>query len=157
DAALPEVEAFGDVAVPGGPFTLGSTDELAYDNERPAHLVELPAFRIDRALVTNAEYGEFVAAGGYADPTLWNDAGRKWREAEGAVAPLGWDDALPEREPVQHVSFNEAEAYARWRGKRLPTEAEWEKAVKARGDELEHTRGAVWQWTATPFDGYPGF
>ena len=124
----PEVAASGDVLVPGGPFTLGAENGWAYDNERPAHVVELPPFRIDRGLVTNAEYAEF--------------AGR---------------DPGPPREPVQHVSFHEADAYARWAGKRLPTEAEWEKAVKTHGDELEHASGAVWQWTASRFDGYPGF
>jgi iron(II)-dependent oxidoreductase len=126
---LPEVEATGDVLVPGGPFTLGSNEPWAYDNERPAHVVDLPPFRIDRSLVTNAEYARFAPPPG---------GGR-------------------ENEPVQHVSFDEAEAYARWAGKRLPTEPEWEKAVKAAGDELEHARGAVWQWTSSFFEGYPGF
>ena len=126
---LPEVEANGDVLVPCGPFTLGSDEPWAYDNERPAHVVDLPPFRIDRALVTNAEYARFAS-------------------------PLsrGRDD-----EPVQHVSFYEAEAYARWAGKRLPTEAEWEKAVKTVGGVLEHAQGAVWQWTSSFFEGYPGF
>jgi gamma-glutamyl hercynylcysteine S-oxide synthase len=124
----PEVETSGDVLVAGGPFTLGAANGWAYDNERPAHVVDLPPFRIDRALVTNAEYAEFV--------------GR---------------DLGPPHEPVQHVSFHEAETYARWAGKRLPTEAEWEKAVKTVGGELEHVSGAVWQWTASRFDGYPGF
>jgi iron(II)-dependent oxidoreductase len=124
----PEVEASGDVVVPGGPFTLGAEDGWAYDNEQPAHVVDLPPFRIDRALVTNAEYAELVG-----------------------------HDLGPPRGPVQHVSFDEAEAYARWAGKRLPTEAEWEKAVKTAGGEFEHATGAVWQWTASRFDGYPGF
>ena len=124
----PEVTATGDVLVPDGPFTLGSDDRWAYDNERPASIVELPSFRIDRGLVTNAEYAAFDGVS------------------------RGADDA-----PVQHVSFDEAETYARWAGKRLPTEPEWEKAVKTAGSELEHARGAVWQWTSTFFDGYPGF
>jgi iron(II)-dependent oxidoreductase len=127
-AGPPEVEASGDVLVPGGPFTLGAENGWAYDNERPAHVVDLPPFRIDRGLIMNAEYAGFV--------------GR---------------DVGPPREPVQHVSFLEAEAYAGWAGKRLPTEAEWEKAVKIVGAELEHASGAVWQWTASRFDGYPGF
>jgi gamma-glutamyl hercynylcysteine S-oxide synthase len=126
---LPEVEAGGDVLVPGGPFTLGSDEPCAYDNERPAHVVDLPPFRIDRTLVTNADYAQF------APP---RSGGR-------------------DNEPVQHVSWHEAEAYARWAGKRLPTEAEWEKAAKLFGDELEHASGAVWQWTSSAFDGYPGF
>jgi gamma-glutamyl hercynylcysteine S-oxide synthase len=127
--ALPEVEAGGDVLVPGGPFTLGSDEPWAYDNERPAHVVDLPSFRIDRALVTNAEYAQFAPP-----PSPGRD-----------------------NEPVQHVSWHEAEAYARWVGKRLPTEPEWEKAAKLVGDELEHAHGAVWQWTSSVFDGYPGF
>jgi iron(II)-dependent oxidoreductase len=157
----PEVEASGEVTVRGGPFTLGATDPWAYDNERPAHTVDLAPFRIDRGLVTNAGYAAFVDAGGYRDRDAWSDEGWAWREAEGAGAPLHWElapvETLPPREPVQHVSFHEAEAYARWAGKRLPTEAEWEKAVKTVAGELEHVRGAVWQWTASPFDGYPGF
>jgi len=136
----PEVEASGDVLVPAGGFVLGSDDPWAYDNERLPHAVELPAFRIDRALVTNAEYAEFVEAEGAEPPPHW---GRN-----GEPAPS---------EPVLHVSFDEAEAYARWGGKRLPTEPEWEKAVKIDGDELEHARGAAWQWTSSFFGGYPGF
>jgi len=132
---LPRVTASSDVLVPGGPFTLGSSDPWAYDNERPTHVVDLPPFRIDRALVTNAEYAEFV-------------------EAERAAEPLRWGR---EDEPVQHVSFNEAEAYARWAGMRLPTEPEWEKAVKTVGAELEHAQSAVWQWTSSFFERYPGF
>jgi iron(II)-dependent oxidoreductase len=132
---LPRVTTGGDILVAGGPFTMGSDDVWAYDNERPTHIVDLPPFRIDRALVTNGEYTEFV-------------------NAEGAAAPLRWGR---EEEPVQHVSFHEAEAYARWAGKRLPTEPEWEKAMKTVGAELEHTRGAVWQWTSSFFAGYPGF
>jgi gamma-glutamyl hercynylcysteine S-oxide synthase len=134
----PEVEASGEIVVPGGSFIMGATDPWAYDNERPEHAVEVAPFRIDRALVTNAEYAAFM-------------------EAEHADPPLFWDDTAPPRQPVQHVSFHEAEAYTRWVGKRLPTEAEWEKAAKTVGRELEHLQGAVWQWTATWFDGYPGF
>ncbi len=135
----PEVESDGDVLVRGGRFTLGSDDPWAYDNERAPHVVDLPSFRIDRALVTNEQYSEFVA--------------------EGADAPQHWGHQCERapREPVQHVSFSEADAYARWAGKRLPSEAEWEKAAKLLGDELEHAQGAVWQWTSTRFDGYPGF
>jgi iron(II)-dependent oxidoreductase len=132
---LPRLTTSGEVLVPGGPFMMGSDDPWAYDNERPAHVVDMPPFRIDRALVTNAEYAEFV-------------------EAEGAAAPLRWGR---EDEPVQHVSFDEAEAYARWAGKRLPTEPEWEKAVKTVRAELEYAQGAVWQWTSSFFEGYPGF
>jgi iron(II)-dependent oxidoreductase len=156
-SALPAVDADGDVVVRGGPFTMGSTDAWAYDNERPPHHVELPAFRIDRALVTNGDFAAFIEAGGYGDRDLWSDEGWAWREAEEAEAPLYWQGEQSSREPVQHVSFHEAEAYARWAGKRLPTEAEWEKAVKTAAHELEHVTGAVWQWTSSAFGGYPGF
>jgi iron(II)-dependent oxidoreductase len=128
--SAPAVEAGGDVLVQAGSFTLGSDDPWAYDNERPQHRVDLPPYRIDRGLVTNAEFAEF----------------------SGRPAPRG-----RERDPVQHVSFDDAEAYARWAGRRLPTEAEWEKAVKTAAGELEHAQGAVWQWTTTAFAGYPGF
>ena len=75
-----------------------------------------------------------------------------------AELPPDWERSEPvPSEPVQHVSFDEAEAYARWTGKRLPSELEWEKAAKTVGDVLEHARGAVWQWTSSPFAGYPGF
>jgi iron(II)-dependent oxidoreductase len=153
----PEVEASGEVSVPGGPFTLGANDPWAYDNEQPAHLVEVPSFRIDRALVTNADYAAFVDAGGYGRRDVWTDEGWAWRQAEPAHQPLHWDRAQSPRTPVQHVSFHEAEAYAQWVGKRLPTEPEWEKAGKTAAGELEHMTGAVWQWTSSFFDGYPGF
>ena len=153
----PEVSASGEVTVPAGSFTLGSTDPWAYDNERPAHLVELPPFRIDRALVTNADYAAFIEADGYSDRDVWSARGWQWREAERAERPLFWDPAARAHAPVQHVSFHEAEAYARWAGKRLPTEPEWEKAAKRAAGELEHMSGAVWQWTSSFFEGYPGF
>jgi len=152
----PEVSASGELTVSAGPFTLGSAEPWAYDNERPAYLVELPAFRIDRALVTNADYAAFIDAGGYSDRNIWSAQGWEWREADRAERPLFWDAARP-YSPVEHLSFHEAEAYARWAGKRLPTEAEWEKAAKTVAGELEHMTGAVWQWTSSFFDGYPGF
>jgi gamma-glutamyl hercynylcysteine S-oxide synthase len=124
----PRVAASGEVLVEGGAFTLGSTDPWAYDNERPAHEVELGPFWIDRALVTNAQFAEFTE-----------------HEFDNPHAP------------VQHVSFDEAEAYARSLGKRLPTEPEWEKAATTAGSELEHLHGAVWQWTSSHFEAYPGF
>jgi gamma-glutamyl hercynylcysteine S-oxide synthase len=177
DAGPPAVTATGSVEIAAGPFTLGATanEAWAYDNERPAHEAETGAFRIDRGLVTNEEYAAFVAAGGYRDRAAWSDEGWAWREREDSAAPLYWQNGprgteprslrrrfdrvepLPPREPVQHVSWYEADAYARWAGKRLPTEPEWEKAARSAGGELEHVHGAVWQWTASPFDGYPGF
>ena len=121
--------------------------------------------------MTNAEYAAFIDAGGYRDRAAWGDDGWAWRQSEGAEAPLFWErkadswcrrrfdrvEPVPAREPVQHISWYEADAYARWAGKRLPTEPEWEKAARTAGEALEHVQGAVWQWTSSYFTGYPGF
>jgi len=205
-----------EILIPAGPFVMGTdTDPWAYDNERPAHAVELPAFLIDATPTTNAQFVEFIEAGGYDDPTHWTDAGWKWRQEAALTHPEFWshhpdgwhrrrygrDEPVPSREPVQHVCWYEADAYARWAGKRLPTEAEWEKAASwdaGSGDAVKrpvpwagvtdatpadlwhagrrfgpdevgaHPDGAspygvqdllggVWEWTATDFDGHPGF
>jgi iron(II)-dependent oxidoreductase len=164
----PRVTVTGDI-LDAGVFAAGTDDApWAYDNERPAHDVDVGRFRVDRALVTNADYAAFVAAGGYAERSLWSDEGWEWVQAEQAEAPLYWSregdsrvrrrfdvvEALPSDEPVQHVSWYEADAFARWAGKRLPTEYEWGKAARVAGDELEHLQGAVWQWTSSAFGGY---
>src|SRR4051794_31455026 len=124
--------AGGEVLVDGGNFVMGTDDDAwAYDNERPAHVAVLPPFLIDRLPVTNADFAEFVAAGGYGDERLWHPAGWAFRTLESLEHPNYWrrDDggwarrrfghweALPPQEPVQHVSWYEADAYARWAGK----------------------------------------
>jgi gamma-glutamyl hercynylcysteine S-oxide synthase len=123
-----------EIEVPGGSFTLGASHEpWAYDNELEPHEVELPPFRIDRAPVTNGEYAEFVESRGYGSRKNWNDAGWEWRERDDVTAPLYWErssygwervrfgrrEPITPWEPVQHVSFHEADAFARWAGKRL--------------------------------------
>jgi iron(II)-dependent oxidoreductase len=174
-----------EVLVEGGPFVVGTDEEpWAYDNERPAHEVDVAAFRIDAVPVTNAEYAEFVATGGYGDRRLWTDAGWRWRREADLEHPEFWEreedggwtrvrfghrEPLPPDEPVQHVCWYEADAYARWAGKRLPTEVEWEKAASATpeggkrrypwGDEppapeLANLGGALLH--PAPVGGYPG-
>jgi gamma-glutamyl hercynylcysteine S-oxide synthase len=130
------------VLVSGGPFILGvdsAAEPYSLDNERPAHVVDVPAFRIGRVPVTNAEWQVFVDDGGYDDQRWWSERGWRHRQEAGLVAPQFWNgdgtrtrfgrvEAIPRDEPVQHVTFFEAEAYAKWAGARLPTEIEWEKA-----------------------------
>jgi iron(II)-dependent oxidoreductase len=131
------------VLVPAGPFVLGVdavSEPYSLDNERPAHVVDLPAFRIGRVPVTNGEWQQFVDDGGYGQPRWWSERGWDYRERAGLAGPQFWSadartrirfghvEDIPADEPVQHVTYFEAEAYAAWAGARLPTEAEWEKA-----------------------------
>src|SRR5215204_893700 len=215
EAAETTRAAGGMVLVAAGAFLMGAadTDSFAYDNERPAREVFVPAFRLGRAPVTSAEYACFVEEGGYRRREFWGEEGWTWREKEGWEHPLYWrrdasggwverrmfEEGAPGAvHPVTGVSWYEAEAYANFAGKRLPTEAEWEKAASwdesagakrrfAWGDDAPSTElcnfglrfwgttpvgsfpegaspygchdmsGNVWEWTSTPFEGYPGF
>jgi ergothioneine biosynthesis protein EgtB len=166
---------------------------FAFDNESPRHRVLLSAFCLARGLVTNRQYLAFIDDGGYERPALWLADGWAVRQAQGWTAPLYWqkqDSArrvytlagllpLDPDEPVCHVSYYEADAFARWAGARLPTEAEWERAAEEQplaghflesghfqpsaqlaGDDrgpLRQMFGDVWQWTASPYVGYPGY
>lgn len=160
--ALPEgsgpapVGGDNEVHVPGGTFVMGTGRHAwAYDDEKPAHEFQLSGFHIDAGPVTNAAYRGFVDDGGYRRPELWSDAGARWLAEEAATGPLVWHDDLDPAAPVQHVTWYEADAHARWAGRRLPTEAEWEAA--ARSGALRGTTGQVWEWTASEFEAYPGY
>jgi gamma-glutamyl hercynylcysteine S-oxide synthase len=185
-----------DILVPAGPFTLGTNEQpWAYDNEQPAHVVELPAFWIERHPVTNERYAEFVEDGGYQKRRYWSDDRWHWLREERVEAPLSWQRArggwvrrrfgrcepVPPAEPVQRVSFYEAEALAAWANKRLPSEAEWERAAQGADSAADANLGResfgalpvarratssvgcdcmlgdVWEWTSSAFTGYPGF
>jgi ergothioneine biosynthesis protein EgtB len=162
---------------------------FAFDCESPRHRVLLQPHALASRPVSNAEFREFIDDGGYRTPTLWLSEGWVRAHAEGWHAPLYWDDdhaqaftlggmrALDPHAPVVHVSYFEADAYARWAGARLPTEAEWEHAAAIRpvrgnfveadvlqptvhastGNELQQMFGDVWEWTASTYAPYPGF
>ncbi len=182
----------GWLAFPGGIFEVGHDgDGFAYDNEGPRHQQLLRPFRLANRLVTNGEWLEFMAAGGYSTATLWLSDGWATVGREGWEAPLYWEkqggdwhqmtlrglQPVDPAQPVTHISYYEADAFARWAGKRLPTEFEWEvasaslpvegnmlgtdclvpQAAKRHTEGLQQMFGDVWEWTASAYLSYPGF
>ncbi|NIP39824.1 MAG: ergothioneine biosynthesis protein EgtB [Candidatus Dadabacteria bacterium] len=182
------------VSFPEGLYEIGHTDDsFCYDNETPSHKRFLNAFSLSSRLVTNKEYIEFIEDGGYSRPELWLSNGIYTAEDNGWQAPLYWEKEggkwhhftlsgfkeLDPNEPVCHVSFYEADAFARWSGARLPTEAEWEIAsadLEIEGNFVENAayhpvplngssnrgglsqmHGDVWEWTSSPYVCYPGY
>jgi iron(II)-dependent oxidoreductase len=200
------------IEIPAGPCSVGARSTgFAYDNERPCHRTDVRGYLIGRTPITNASYLTFVEGGGYERREWWSDEGWSWKEQYDITRPAAWTadlsaewqlgrcEPLHPHRPVVHVSWFEADAFARAHDARLPTEAEWEKAAtwdqdqdRARrfpwGEEpiepgrhanVDHAApgpartdthpagaspygcegmiGDVWEWTATAFDGYPGF
>jgi ergothioneine biosynthesis protein EgtB len=153
---------------PGGLLEVGHGEPqaFAFDNEGPRHKLWLEPFAIGRRLVSNADYAAFIADGGYVRPELWMSEGWGIVQERGWSAPRYWRDGhweftlegrqrLDGEGPVRHLSWFEADAYARWAGARLPSEAEWE--VAASTGLLQEAFGSLWQWTGTPYRPYPGF
>ena len=161
------------VSFEGGLVGIGAGEGgFAFDNERPRHKVYLEPYRLSDRLVTNGEWIAFIEAGGYAKPELWLSDGWArvveegweaplyWRREEGgwSALTLGGRHPVEPGEPVSHISYYEAVAYATWSGRRLPTEAEWEAAARAPGaGGLRQLHGYVWQWTSSAYAAYPGF
>ncbi|MFM8605621.1 MAG: ergothioneine biosynthesis protein EgtB [Cyanobium sp.] len=165
----------------GGLVTIGHDGEgFAFDNEAPRHRVWLEPFAIGERLVSNAEYAAFLADDGYRRPELWMSEGWACVQERGWQAPRywrgDWEFTLAGRRPrqgeapVRHLSWFEADAYARWAGARLPSEAEWETAATTAGGDasgdasgeireegLPQAFGLLWQWTSSPYRPYPGF
>ena len=139
-----------------------------FDNESPRHRVWLDGFELQSDLVTNGDYEQFIADGGYHRPELWMSEGWSCCQRNGWEAPRHWRGDGEEftlagrrprqqNSPVRHVSWFEADAFARWSDARLPSEAEWEQARRIHNKDLRHAHGALWQWTSTPYRPYPGF
>ncbi len=161
---------------PGGLVEVGhSGDGFHFDNEGPRHRTWLDPFSLSARLVTNGAYKTFINDGGYQRPELWMSEGwaerqqrsweapRYWRRDHNREGPWHWEFTLAGRSPLQdhlpvrHLSWFEADAYARWAGARLPSEAEWELASSEHGKAMEQNHGQLWQWTSSPYRPYPGF
>ncbi|MFN3724941.1 MAG: ergothioneine biosynthesis protein EgtB [Allosphingosinicella sp.] len=192
--APPDYDAYCMIMVKGGLVEIGHGGPgFAFDCEQPRHQQFLRPYQIADRVILNREWQDFMADGGYSDPRLWLSDGWAWVQANGIEAPLYWErgdggwlrfglDGMREvdpHEPVCHVSHYEVDAYARWAGARLPTEAEWEHAASimddpGKGDlfdspgpvrprsplhppHVEKFFGGVWQWTASAYLPYPGF
>ena len=165
--------------LPGGLVEIGHSGRgFAFDNESPRHRTYLAPYALASRLVTNAQWQAFIEGGGYDDPACWLAEGWDWRVAQGIGHPLHWHrqgggawhaftlaglQPLRADLPVLHLSYYEADAYARWAGARLPTEAEWEHAAAraesadGNGPALEQLFGTAWQWTQSSYAAYPGF
>ncbi|MCF2524291.1 ergothioneine biosynthesis protein EgtB [Bradyrhizobium sp. G127] len=172
DWAFPASNRTGDawVTLLEGIHTIGHTDEsFHFDNEKPAHRALVGPVKLARNLVTNGEWLSFMKDGGYAKPALWLmdgfatveredwQAPGHWRNVDGQwkIMTLGGLQPVDPAAPVSHVSYYEADAFARWSGKHLPTEMEWE--VAARAAHLNDAYGVVWQWTRSSYAPYPGY
>jgi gamma-glutamyl hercynylcysteine S-oxide synthase len=163
--------AQGEIRFAGGTIELGSAAAggFVFDNEKWAHPLFVPSFEMDSTLVSNAQFSEFIADGGYQQPQYWSPAGLAWLMQQERSAPRYWQREgrqwsssrfgrriVPSvHEPVRHLSLYEAQAYCRWAGRRLPSEAEWEFAAMSGHPALRW--GDLWEWTCTPFEPYPGF
>lgn len=174
----------------GGLIEIGHDGEgFAYDNEGPQHKVWLGKFALAKRLINNAEYLEFINDDGYRRPEFWLSEGWAVSQQQGWTAPMYWEkrdnswqvfgfhgmQRLDLAAPVCHVSLFEADAYARWAGKRLPTEFEWERVASqfevsgnlreqaalqtrpARSGDMAQLYGDVWEWTSSPYSAYPGY
>jgi ergothioneine biosynthesis protein EgtB len=168
--ARPQGDDAADAVLAEGIHTIGHQQPgFCFDNELPAHRVLVGPVSLRRDLVTNREWLEFIADGGYAQPLLWLSDGWAAAQAEGWTAPGHWRDIdgqwqvmtlaglepVDPAQPVCHVSYYEADAFARWTGRHLPSEPEWE--VAARAGSLRDAFGVVWQWTRSAYAPYPGY
>ena len=156
----------GAVQMEGGVYEIGYRgEEFCFDNELGRHRVHLEPYSIDRSLVTNREYSSFIDDGGYRNFRFWHAEGWDWVQVNGIASPMYWHELdghwhrygldglhpVNPDAPVTHISFYEASAYAAWKGKRLPTEFEWEAASS------QFKWGCRWEWTASAYLPYPGF